>query len=177
MTIAITGGTGFVGQALIDQAQAQGLVVQALARKPQERRDGIDWIEGGLADRDALARLVAGARRWCTWPGSPRRAIAAEFEVANVAGTLAVVEAMRKAGVRALFSYRRSRRASRAFRLRRLEGPRGAGGPGEPARLDDRSPARGLWPARQGHVRTVPRCQVGYGADAEGRSRLTESCR
>jgi nucleoside-diphosphate-sugar epimerase len=99
MTIAITGGTGFVGQALIDQAQAQGLVVQALARKPQERRDGIDWIEGGLADRDALARLVAGAEAVVHVAGLTTARNPAEFEVANVAGTLAVVEAMRKAGV------------------------------------------------------------------------------
>jgi nucleoside-diphosphate-sugar epimerase len=99
MTIAITGGTGFVGQALIDQAQAQGLVVQALARKPQKRRDGVDWIEGDLADRKALARLVEGVEAVVHVAGLTTARNPAEFEAANVTGTLAVVEAMRKAGV------------------------------------------------------------------------------
>ena len=34
------------------------VVVQALARKPQNRRDGVDWISGDLSDRDALAHHV-----------------------------------------------------------------------------------------------------------------------
>jgi nucleoside-diphosphate-sugar epimerase len=99
MTIAITGGTGFVGQALIDQAQAQGLVVQALARKPQKRRDGVDWIEGDLADREALARLVEGVEAVVHVAGLTTARNPKEFETANVTGTLAVIEATRKAGV------------------------------------------------------------------------------
>jgi nucleoside-diphosphate-sugar epimerase len=99
MTIAVTGGTGFVGQALIDQIQAQGLVVQALARKPQIRRDGVDWIRGDLSDRDALAQMVEGAEAVVHVAGLTTARNPAEFEAANVGGTLAVIEAMRKAGV------------------------------------------------------------------------------
>jgi nucleoside-diphosphate-sugar epimerase len=99
MTIAVTGGTGFVGQALIDHTQALGLVVQALARKPQKPRHGVDWITGDLSDRDALARLVEGAEAVVHVAGLTTARNPADFEAANVGGTLAVVEAMRKAGV------------------------------------------------------------------------------
>jgi nucleoside-diphosphate-sugar epimerase len=99
MTIAITGGTGFVGQALIDEAVARDRVVQALARKPQQPRAGVDWIAGDLADRDALARMLEGAEAVVHVAGLTTARQPAEFEAANVAGTLGVIEAMRAAGV------------------------------------------------------------------------------
>ena len=49
MTIAVTGATGFVGQALLDEASAQGLSLRALTRKPQAPRAGIEWALGSLA--------------------------------------------------------------------------------------------------------------------------------
>ena len=58
MTIAVTGGTGFVGQRLIDMALARGHRVRALTRKAQEPRDGVEWIEGSLESRDALEQLA-----------------------------------------------------------------------------------------------------------------------
>ncbi|HEX8055822.1 MAG TPA: NAD(P)-dependent oxidoreductase, partial [Novosphingobium sp.] len=102
MTIAITGGTGFVGQALIDQARAQGVVVQALARKAQPRRDGVEWIAGDLADRAALAELVTGVEAVIHVAGLTSARHASEFEAPNVAGTLAVIEAALAAGVQRL---------------------------------------------------------------------------
>jgi nucleoside-diphosphate-sugar epimerase len=99
MTIAVTGATGFVGQALVDHARTQGVVVHALARKAQKRRDGVDWIAGDLADRRALARLVDGVEAVVHVAGLTSARDAAEFEEANVAGTLAVVEAALAAGV------------------------------------------------------------------------------
>jgi uncharacterized protein YbjT (DUF2867 family) len=99
MKIAITGGTGFVGQALIDRADADGVLVQALARKPQAGRDGIEWIAGDLADRNALARLVEGVEAVIHIAGLTNAPNPGAFEAANVAGTLAVIEAMHAAGV------------------------------------------------------------------------------
>ena len=61
MSIAITGGTGFVGQAVLDEAGRRGLAVRALARREQAPRAHVEWVRGDLADRQALARLVAGA--------------------------------------------------------------------------------------------------------------------
>lgn len=102
MTVAITGGTGFVGQALIDQAKGQGVVVHALARKPQPRRDGVDWIAGDLADRQALAELVNGVEAVVHVAGLTSARHASEFEAPNVTGTLAVIEAALAAGVQRL---------------------------------------------------------------------------
>lgn len=102
MTIAVTGGTGFVGQALIEQARAQGVVVQALARKPQTRRNGVDWVKGDLGDRRALAKLVDGVEAVIHVAGLTTAHSPAEFEEANVAGTLAVIEAAHAAGVQRL---------------------------------------------------------------------------
>jgi uncharacterized protein YbjT (DUF2867 family) len=102
MAIAITGGTGFVGRALIEQAKAQGIVVQALARQSQPPCDGVKWIAGDLADRQALIELVTGVEAVVHVAGVTSARHASEFEAPNVAGTLAVVEVALAAGVRRL---------------------------------------------------------------------------
>jgi len=89
----LTGATGFVGQALLDLAAARGVAVRALARQPQEPRDGVEWIAGDLADTAALARLVAGAEAVIHVAGVVNAPDVAGFEAGNVAGTLEVVTA------------------------------------------------------------------------------------
>jgi nucleoside-diphosphate-sugar epimerase len=91
--IAVTGATGFVGQALLDRAAEQTLEVRALARRAQERRKGIEWIAGDLADKAALTALVAGAEAVIHVAGVVNSPDAAGFEAGNVVGTLNVVEA------------------------------------------------------------------------------------
>lgn len=98
MTLAVTGGTGFVGQAVLDEAVRRGTSVRALARREQPPRDGIEWIKGDLADADALAALVAGAEAVLHIAGVIN-ADAAGFHAGNVAGTEAVIEATRAADV------------------------------------------------------------------------------
>jgi nucleoside-diphosphate-sugar epimerase len=99
VTIAITGGTGFVGQALIDAALAQGGELRALARKAQEPRESVEWIAGDLSDRAGLSRLVTGAEAVVHVAGLTNARNPAEFEAANVTGTLALIEAALAAGV------------------------------------------------------------------------------
>lgn len=99
MTIAVTGATGFVGQALLDEAFAQGLSLRALTRQPQTACDGVEWVRGDLADKTALASLVDGARAVIHVAGLTTAKNAAEFEAGNVTGTLALVEAALTAGV------------------------------------------------------------------------------
>lgn len=97
--LAVTGATGFVGQALLDAAAAEGLEVRALARKRQVPRPGVEWIPGDLSSRAALDRLCSGASAVIHVAGVVNAPDPAGFEDGNVAGTLAVVEAARAAGV------------------------------------------------------------------------------
>jgi nucleoside-diphosphate-sugar epimerase len=91
-TIAITGGTGFVGQTLIRLALEQGFAVRALARMPQEPKTGVIWISGALNTPEALRALVSGSDAIIHVAGVVNAANRAGFEAGNVAGTLAVIE-------------------------------------------------------------------------------------
>jgi nucleoside-diphosphate-sugar epimerase len=97
--IALTGGTGFVGQALLDEALRCQIEVRALARRAQEPMRGIDWVRGDLDDRAALARLMYGAEAVVHVAGVVNAPDTQEFYQANVVGTLAVLEAAIRAGV------------------------------------------------------------------------------
>ena len=99
MTIAVTGATGFVGQALLDAAAREGIPVRALARREQPDRKGVVWIRGDLANRKALMRLVSGVEAVIHVAGVVSTPDAAGFEKGNVEGTLALVEAALAAGV------------------------------------------------------------------------------
>lgn len=99
MTIAVTGGTGFVGQCLLDVAAQDGIPVQALARKTQPDRKGVSWYAGDLLNPKALQRLARGSEAVIHVAGVVNAAHPAEFEAGNVAGTMAVIEAALKAGV------------------------------------------------------------------------------
>lgn len=95
--LAITGATGFVGQALLDRAADENLPVRALARKAQSPRAGVDWVQGDLDAKDQLRALVRGAEAVVHVAGVVNDA--AQFERGNVLGTLNVIEAMKAEGV------------------------------------------------------------------------------
>ena len=100
--LAITGGTGFVGQTLLDMVgldHADSLAVKALARRIPAPRTGVEWIKGDLHDRAALARLVDGVQAVIHVAGVVNAPDVAEFDRANVDGTVALMEACKAAGV------------------------------------------------------------------------------
>ncbi len=97
--IAITGATGFVGQAVIAAAGAQGLPVRALARREQPAQAGVQWVSGALDDADALNKLCDGAGAVLHIAGAVNVPTRAAFAAANIAGTEAIVGAARAAGV------------------------------------------------------------------------------
>jgi nucleoside-diphosphate-sugar epimerase len=99
VTIAVTGGTGFVGSHFLEEAVAAGHRVRALARRPQPQRSGVEWVEGSLGDGDALRRLVTGANAVVHIAGVINAPGAAEFERGSVEGTLAMLAAATAAGV------------------------------------------------------------------------------
>lgn len=100
--LAITGATGFVGSAVLNEALSQGHQVKALARREQPSRAGVAWVRGDLADTAALATLCAGADAVIHVAGLTNTPDPAEFDVANVTGTAHVMAAMQGAGVRRL---------------------------------------------------------------------------
>ena len=101
--IAITGGTGFVGQAVLDAAGHASLPVLALARKvPSDPRNGVDWIQGDLGDATALDRLTGDAKAIIHIAGLTNTPDPAKFADVNVEGTRRVIEAARNAGAKRL---------------------------------------------------------------------------
>lgn len=99
-TLAITGATGFVGGAVLDEALAQGLAVRALTRRPQSPRDGVEWIEGALDDSSALPSLCEGVDAAIHVAGLTNTPDPARFTAANVDGTANVLAAAKAAGCR-----------------------------------------------------------------------------
>jgi len=99
LKLALTGGTGFVGQAVIERACAQGIPVRALARREQAPCEGVEWVPGDLADSAALARLVEGTDAVLHVAGVVNTPDPMGFHLGNVAGTEALVAAASDAGV------------------------------------------------------------------------------
>jgi nucleoside-diphosphate-sugar epimerase len=100
----VTGGSGFVGGALVRRLVGDGIAVRGLARSSAAaealRALGAEPASGDLSDRAALAAAAAGcdvafhcAALAAEW--GPK----AEFEAANVQGTRNVLAACRSAGV------------------------------------------------------------------------------
>jgi len=99
-TLAVTGGTGFVGARFFQIAAAAGYELRALTRKWRPPEEGIDWVEGALDRKDALARLCEGSDAIVHIAGAINAPDRAGFEKANVAGTANMVDAARRAKVR-----------------------------------------------------------------------------
>lgn len=98
-TLAVTGGTGFVGQHLLRHAIAAGYDVRALTRGWKPPEDEITWVDGALDRPDSLVKLVSGADAVIHIAGLINGSKSA-FEKVNVTGTAAVVDAARGSGVR-----------------------------------------------------------------------------
>jgi nucleoside-diphosphate-sugar epimerase len=103
----VSGGSGFIGGALIERLCREGWTVRALARSDaaaaRVRERGAEPVSGDLVDRVALGSGAEGselafhcAAKVEDW-GDP-----VDFERLNVQGTRSVIDACREAGVRRL---------------------------------------------------------------------------
>ena len=99
-TLAVTGGTGFVGSHLLRVAAGEGYELRALTRGWRPPEDRIDWIDGALDRTDSLAKLCDGADAIVHIAGLINASSRAAFEAVNVGGTAGMIDAARKAGVR-----------------------------------------------------------------------------
>ncbi len=102
MRIAMTGATGFVGAETLEQALADGLRINALTRRAQPPRARLKWVHGSLEDSAALDTLVRDADAVIHIAGVVNAPDREGFEAGNARGTMAVVDAMRKRGIKRL---------------------------------------------------------------------------
>ena len=100
--IAMTGATGFVGTDVLEQALGEGLRVNALTRRAQPPRARLKWVPGALEDAAALDTLVRDADAVIHIAGVVNAPDRAGFEAGNARGTVAVIDAMRRRGIRRL---------------------------------------------------------------------------
>jgi len=104
MRVCVTGGTGFIGGALVRRLLAEGHEVRVLAR-PSPRADalaaqGVEVIRGHLSDRDAVAHAVDGSQVVYHTAAEVRRPRSrSEYMQANLEGTQNVFEACIVKGV------------------------------------------------------------------------------
>ncbi len=100
-TLAITGGTGFVGSRLIALAVEAGHQVRALTRRRAGGAERIStWVAGDLRDTAALARLCEGADAVIHVAGVVNAPNRAGFAAGNIEGTRNMLAAAEGAGVR-----------------------------------------------------------------------------
>lgn len=101
-TIAVTGGTGFVGAAVINALLARGDKVRALARNPQKlpQSQEIAAIKGALGDATALEDLAHGADAFIHCAGLTHALRDVDFLDVNVEGGRLAAAAAAQAGAK-----------------------------------------------------------------------------
>ncbi|MBV9880406.1 MAG: NAD-dependent epimerase/dehydratase family protein [Gemmatirosa sp.] len=104
--VFVTGGTGYIGQALLGALQARGHTVRALVRRGSEGRlpNGVPYVLGDALDAASYVERIAPADTLVHLVGTPHPspAKAAEFERVDRVSALAALAAARDAGVRHL---------------------------------------------------------------------------
>ncbi|MCI4588828.1 NAD(P)-dependent oxidoreductase [Sphingobium sp. BYY-5] len=98
----MTGATGFVGAEVLEQALGEGLRVNALTRRAQPPRARLKWVPGSLEDAAALDTLVRDADAVVHIAGVVNAPDRDGFEAGNARGTVAVIDAMRRRGIKRL---------------------------------------------------------------------------
>ncbi|SEI77044.1 Nucleoside-diphosphate-sugar epimerase [Sphingobium sp. AP50] len=100
--IAMTGATGFVGAEVLEQALDDGLRINALTRRAQPPQARLKWVPGSLEDAAALDVLVRDADAVMHIAGVVNAPDREGFEAGNARGTVAVIDAMRRRGIKRL---------------------------------------------------------------------------
>lgn len=102
MACVVTGGSGFVGRRLVEMLAEKGRRVVSFDRvDPPERVAGVRYIKGDITKLEAVCAACVGAETvWhvaaCVGPYHPHRL----YRAVNLDGTLHVIEACRRHGVR-----------------------------------------------------------------------------
>lgn len=98
--VAVTGATGFLGRALVDQLVSAGSSVRALTRRPQPATRHVEWIEGDLDDAEALRQLCTGAKTVFHLAALTKARSREIFMAVNATAAARLAELAREAGAR-----------------------------------------------------------------------------
>lgn len=98
--VAVTGGTGFIGQHIVNNLLSHGFNVRALTRSARnDTRTNISWVRGSLEDSYSLAELVDSANFIVHCAGQVRGHNEDVFTQCNVTGSLRLMQAAKESGV------------------------------------------------------------------------------
>jgi UDP-glucose 4-epimerase len=106
MRVLVTGGSGFIGSHVVDKLRARGHepVIYDLRPSPWHERGSVDTVLGSITDREALERALhscdAVAHLAAVADVNDVHASPEDAERVNARGTVAVLEACRRAGVK-----------------------------------------------------------------------------
>lgn len=99
---ALTGATGFVGAETLIQALFTGAQVTALTRRAQPPQARLTWVHGALDQPQSLDTLVRDVDAVIHIAGVVNAPDRSGFEAGNAQGTMAVIDAMRRQGIKRL---------------------------------------------------------------------------
>ena len=102
MLISVTGGTGFVGKAVVNELLKRGHRVNVLARHPSEKQpaEGLSHFQGSVVPGKGLDECFSGADALIHLVGIIQESGSNTFEAVHHQGTLNVIEAGHRAGIR-----------------------------------------------------------------------------
>ena len=106
MRVLVTGGSGFIGSHVVDKLRARGHdpVIYDLRPSPWHEQGSVDTVLGSITDREALERALhscdAVAHLAAVADVNDVHASPEDAERVNARGTVAVLEAARRAGVK-----------------------------------------------------------------------------
>jgi UDP-glucose 4-epimerase len=106
MRVLVTGGSGFIGSHVVDKLRARGYkpVIYDLRPSPWHERGSVETVLGSITDRETLERAVhscdAVAHLAAVADVNDVHAEPEDAERVNARGTVTVLEAARRAGVK-----------------------------------------------------------------------------